>query len=285
MSHARRPGMVVQGLWFLSPQEALEALRQGALLVDLRSPELAEMKAFAVPDLVHIPHTLLPERAGELPRDRRLLLADSSGVYIRGAAALLTSLGYEDLACLNGGMLAWDQAGLPLDTDPDALLDGDCACVMRSRKGAGATPAPPEKALPRILFLCVANSARSQMGEGLARHLFPGASVQSAGSRPTQVNPYALEVLAELGIDARSHHSKPVEEIDPASVDLVITLCAEEVCPLFLGKAERLHWPIPDPASDDPGLTPDLLRERFRAGRDEIRRRLAALGRERGWGT
>jgi arsenate reductase len=70
--------------------------------------------------------------------------------------------------------------------------------------------------------------------------------------------------------------------VDPASVDLVITLCAEEVCPLFLGKAERLHWPLQDPASEDPALTPDELRARFRATRDELRRRLEALGRERG---
>ena len=128
-----------------------------------------------------------------------------------------------------------------------------------------------------ILFLCVANSARSQMGEGLARQMFPGLRIQSAGSRPSRVNLYAIEVLAELGIDASSHASKSVQDIDPATVDLVVTLCAEEICPLFLGKAERLHWPIPDPASEDPSLMPDHLRERFRAARDEIRRRLEAL--------
>lgn len=125
-----------------------------------------------------------------------------------------------------------------------------------------------------ILFLCVANSARSQMAEGIARHMFPGLRIQSAGSRPSQVNPTTIEVLAEQGIDATTHTSKSVQDIDPATVDLVITLCAEEVCPLFLGQAERLHWPIPDPASDDPSLPPEELRARFRAGRDEIRRRL-----------
>lgn len=132
-----------------------------------------------------------------------------------------------------------------------------------------------------ILFLCVANSARSQMGEGLARQMFPSLRIQSAGSRPSRVNPYVIEVLAELGIDASSHASKSVQDIDSATVDLVITLCAEEVCPLFLGQAERLHWPIPDPASEDPSLMPDQLRERFRAARDEIRRRLEALKAQR----
>ena len=134
-----------------------------------------------------------------------------------------------------------------------------------------------------ILFLCVANSARSQMAEGIARQMFPGFRIQSAGSRPSHVNPYAIEVLAELGIDASAQSSKSVQNIDTATVDLVITLCAEEVCPVFLGQAERLHWPLPDPASGDPGLTPEQVRERFRAVRDEIRRRLEALGLERDW--
>lgn len=134
-----------------------------------------------------------------------------------------------------------------------------------------------------LLFLCVANSARSQLGEGLARRLFPGFRIQSAGSAPSRVNPFAVEALAEVGIDASGHTSKAVATIDPATVDLVITLCAEEVCPAFLGQAERLHWPIPDPASVDPALTPEDLRQRFRQARDEIRRRLVVLGAERGW--
>ena len=134
-----------------------------------------------------------------------------------------------------------------------------------------------------ILFLCVANSARSQLGEGLARHLFPGLRIQSAGSRPSTVNPYAIEALEDLGIDASAQSSKSVVDIDPAAVDLVITLCAEEVCPAFLGKAERLHWPIPDPASDDPALSQEDLRRRFRTAREAIRHHLEALGLERGW--
>lgn len=132
-----------------------------------------------------------------------------------------------------------------------------------------------------ILFLCVANSARSQMAEGLARQMFPGLRILSAGSRPGGVNPYAIEALAEVGIDASAHTSKSVQEIDPASVDLVITLCAEEVCPVFLGKVERLHWPIPDPASSDSTLAPDDLRARFRAGRDAIKEKLDQLRLQR----
>jgi len=129
-----------------------------------------------------------------------------------------------------------------------------------------------------ILFLCVANSARSQMAEGLARKVLgPGVRVASAGSKPSRVNPYAIEVMREVGIDLTTHHSKSVDAVDPATVDTVITLCAEEVCPVFLGKAKRLHWPIPDPASDDPALSRDELLARFRTARDTIRGKLEAL--------
>ncbi|MRG91015.1 arsenate reductase ArsC [Polyangium spumosum] len=131
-----------------------------------------------------------------------------------------------------------------------------------------------------ILFLCVANSARSQMAEGLARKLFGDhVRVQSAGSRPSRVNPFAIEVTRELGIDLTTHASKSVDTIEPVSVDLVITLCAEEVCPVFLGKVPRLHWPIPDPASDDPTLSREQMIERFRAARGQIQARLEELAR------
>lgn len=129
-----------------------------------------------------------------------------------------------------------------------------------------------------ILFLCVANSARSQMAEGLARTMFgPTHRVQSAGSKPAMVNPYAIDVMREIGIDLNAHHSKSVDTIDPASVDTVITLCAEEVCPVFLGNVRRIHWPIPDPASDDSTLIPEQMRQRFRTARDQIQGRLEVL--------
>lgn len=130
---------------------------------------------------------------------------------------------------------------------------------------------------PSILFLCVANSARSQMAEGLARTIFGDrALVQSAGSQPSRVNPYAIEVMRELGIDLSRHASKSVDAIDPAGIDTVITLCAEEVCPVFLGTARRHHWPIPDPASPDATIPRDEMLRRFRAARDTIRGKLEA---------
>lgn len=129
-----------------------------------------------------------------------------------------------------------------------------------------------------VLFLCVANSARSQMAEGLARARFGDrVEVMSAGSAPTRVNPFAVEVMHELGVDLSRHTSKAAADVDPARVGLVITLCAEEVCPVFLSAAPRLHWPIPDPASIDQSLTREDMLGRFRAARDELKRRIAEL--------
>lgn len=130
----------------------------------------------------------------------------------------------------------------------------------------------------RILFLCVANSARSQMAEGLARaFLGDRIEVLSAGSQPSNVNPYAIETMAELGIDISGHRSKSVDEIDASGLDLVVTLCAEELCPVLPAGTRRLHWPIPDPASAEPGLSPEELRQRFSSARDEIRARVGIL--------
>jgi arsenate reductase len=133
----------------------------------------------------------------------------------------------------------------------------------------------------QVLFLCVANSARSQMAEGLARMIFGHrVPVQSAGSEPSVVNPYAIEVMRELGLDLTTHRSKSVQTIEPAEIGTVITLCAEEVCPVFLGKARRLHWPIPDPASKDPTLSREQMLTRFRTARDTIRGMLERFDRE-----
>jgi arsenate reductase len=131
-----------------------------------------------------------------------------------------------------------------------------------------------------ILFLCVANSARSQMAEGIARSVAPaGLRVWSAGSSPTRVRPEAIAVLREIGVDISHHRSKAVAEIPASEVDTVITLCAEEVCPVYLGSARRIHWGLPDPAavlgSDERRL------EAFREIRDELRRRIAAFLGER----
>ena len=122
--------------------------------------------------------------------------------------------------------------------------------------------------MPAILFLCVRNSARSQMAEGLARALAPpGYRFLSAGSDPGTINPLAIQVLAEQHIDIADYRAKGLAGISLADIDTIVTLCAEEVCPVVPGQVRRLHWPLPDPK--------DL--ESFRMVRDELRRRLPAL--------
>ena len=132
-------------------------------------------------------------------------------------------------------------------------------------------------ARPRhVLFLCVANSARSQMAEGIARALAPaGVQVSSAGSAPSGLNPLAVRALDEIGIDIRHQYSKSVNDVPLDGVDAVVTLCAEEVCPVFLGKAMRVHWGLPDLASA--GRNDEEELQRFREVRDELRRRLSRV--------
>ena len=135
------------------------------------------------------------------------------------------------------------------------------AALLRARRPRG------------ILFLCVQNSARSQLAEGIARFLAPPATaVFSAGSAPAFVRPQAIAVLGEIGIDISGHRSKAVAEIDPAAVDTVVTLCDEEACPVFLGDVVRLHWGLPDPAKAAGDEAARL--DAFRATRDELFRRL-----------
>lgn len=123
-----------------------------------------------------------------------------------------------------------------------------------------------------ILFMCVANSARSQLAEGLARNLLPTIEIKSAGSQPAKLNPFAVLVMNEIGIDISKQYSKSYDDLAPkflVNLDYVITLCAEEVCPMIVSKAKKLHWPFPDPASQEPISDSESLK-RFREARDSI---------------
>ena len=106
-----------------------------------------------------------------------------------------------------------------------------------------------------ILFLCVANSARSQIAEGLAKAMLgSNHNIQSAGSIPSgKVHPGAIEALDNIGIDISHHKSKAIDDLEYKfieNLDFVITLCAEEVCPVIPSNAVSLHWLNEDPAND-----------------------------------
>ena len=127
----------------------------------------------------------------------------------------------------------------------------------------------------RTLILCTGNSARSQMAEGILRHVAGGDfEVASAGVAPSSVRPEAIKVMSELGIDISGHHSKSVDEFLGQEFDYVITVCdnANEQCPVFPAKTERIHWSFEDPAAA-PGDEATRLAV-FRRVRDEIEARL-----------
>ena len=126
-----------------------------------------------------------------------------------------------------------------------------------------------------VLILCTGNSARSQMAEGLLRHMAGDRmEVHSAGTRPGSVRPEAIAVLAEIGIDIRGHSSKHVDRFAGQPFDYVITVCdhAKESCPVFPVETRRIHWSFEDPAAAT-GDEPHRLAE-FRRIRDRISQRL-----------
>ena len=124
----------------------------------------------------------------------------------------------------------------------------------------------------RVLFLCTGNSCRSQMAEGFLRHMAGDRfEVFSAGVKPTQVNPLAIKVMAEVGVDISKHRSKSAMEFIRQQFDYVITVCdnAKQICPVFPGKYEKIHWDLEDPA-EAKGNEEERL-SFFRRIRDEIK--------------
>ena len=124
-----------------------------------------------------------------------------------------------------------------------------------------------------ILFLCVANSARSQMAEGLAKSMFGKEhNIQSAGSIPSgEVHPSAIIAMDDIGIDIRDQYSKSTDDLDKDfidNLDYAITLCAEEVCPVLPSKALSLHWMNEDPANDS--YSEKQLKTSFSITRDNL---------------
>lgn len=124
-----------------------------------------------------------------------------------------------------------------------------------------------------ILFLCVANSARSQMAEGLAKSMFGKEhNIQSAGSIPSgEVHPSAIIAMDDIGIDIRDQYSKSTDDLDKDfidNLDYAITLCAEEVCPVLPSKALSLHWMNEDPANDS--YSEKQLKTSFSNTRDNL---------------
>ncbi len=135
----------------------------------------------------------------------------------------------------------------------------------------------------RIMFLCTGNSCRSQMAEGFARHLAKDrVEAHSAGILAAGVNPRAVAVMAEAGVDISGQTSKEVDERLLRAMDIVITLCdnAKEACPWVPERVEQLHWPVKDPVGTR-GSEERIMQEFCRA-RDEIREKIAVFLKDKG---
>lgn len=130
----------------------------------------------------------------------------------------------------------------------------------------------------RILVLCPENSSRSQMAEGFLRHLAAEKfEVFSSGLNPTQLNPLAVKVMAEVGVDISNHSSKSVMEFIGQRFDYVITVCdnAKQTCPAFPGNYEKIHWQLDDPAAASGSEAARLAV--FRKIRDKIKNYVFAV--------
>lgn len=132
--------------------------------------------------------------------------------------------------------------------------------------------------MKKILFLCTGNSCRSQMAEGFLHHMAGEKfEVYSAGTNPTKINPLAIKVMAEVGIDISSQYSKSVEEFLNQKFDMVITVCdhAKQTCPIFPNPYQKIHWNIKDPAEFQ-GSNKEKM-DFFRKVRDEIKKKCIKL--------
>jgi arsenate reductase len=128
-----------------------------------------------------------------------------------------------------------------------------------------------------VLILCTGNSARSQMAEGLLRHMAGDRfEVGSAGTKPSSVRPEAIQAMQEIGISLEGHRSKSVDEFVGKPIDYVVTVCdnAKESCPIFPAQTSRMHWPFQDPPGPNEG-TYEARLPVFRVVRDQMLERFA----------
>jgi ArsR family transcriptional regulator, arsenate/arsenite/antimonite-responsive transcriptional repressor / arsenate reductase (thioredoxin) len=234
-------------------------------------------------------------RHTEQPAQLLSLLADSTGWKI------VTKLAHSDesqhsLASATGGPLEEVQRHLavlqemtlvserPSDANPDetfyrleltALRDALNAVGRAIHPVVGGIDAvtpdtlPPSK--PRVLFLCTGNSARSQMAEGMLRYYGQGkVEVFSAGTQPSTVHPQAVKTMDRMGIDIHQQRSKHLDEFQNQQFDHIITVCdrQREVCPVFPGNPDAIHWSFPDPAAVEPA---DVQEHVFRSIANQLR--------------
>ena len=117
----------------LSPREALDFFRKGAVLLDIREPYETNYRILDIPEAVHVPNSVLMDRCGEIPRNAPLIVLDNVGVRSKEIARFLLGNGFPDVAWLVGGVVDWVREGLPLRVDPNYELIGQCSCKLRPK--------------------------------------------------------------------------------------------------------------------------------------------------------
>jgi len=127
-------GLLINGIHHLSPREALAAVERGAVLVDIREEYETGMKAFGVRGVIYLANSCFRDTFDQLPKDQPLIIADSVGLRSKLAVAFLLEQGFVGVANLNGGIVDWDNDGMPTLTNPDELWTGSCACRLKPRK-------------------------------------------------------------------------------------------------------------------------------------------------------
>lgn len=266
---------VIDGIKFTSGKEALKILETGGVLVDLRDNMLKNGRNFRIKECIFLPFCDLEEKYSILPKDRFLIIADYVGLKSKLAVEFLKTKGYENLASLAGGILDWELDGMPMTKNENEELVGGCACQLR----------PRNPLMKNILFVCIHNSARSQMAEALLNSLeLKNIKAESAGLEEGKLNPIVVDAMKEIGIDISGNKSKTVKGfIDSGRhFDYVITVCDQasgERCPFFPGSAyKRLHWSFDDPSKLE-GTYEDKL-ESIRKIRDEIGSRIYEFSKE-----
>ena len=127
-------GIVSSGILNVSPREAFELVRKGALIVDVREENLRSFKSFDVPEVVSLPKSKIAEEYGNLPSDRYMIFTDTVGLRSKEAVIFLKEKGFEKIANLAGGIVDWERDGLPVTTDITTRLSGSCMCQLKPRE-------------------------------------------------------------------------------------------------------------------------------------------------------
>ena len=136
VSHSfNKTGFESGGIWNVTPRQAAELCREGAVMVDVREASLSRFKMFDVPEIIYCPYSILEETFHHLPAGKPMIFADAAGLHSREATEMAIKKGLEDrVANLAGGLVEWERDGMPLIIDKRERLSGSCMCQLRPRE-------------------------------------------------------------------------------------------------------------------------------------------------------